>query len=103
MNRRRALAGVALALIAYGCRHPVVNAAQDAVAGEYLVTLAPGADAKAIGDVYGRFGVKSVKPMGNGIYLVALTQDPGRATLEKLAAASRDIKAVQPNYRYRAR
>jgi len=103
MNRRRAIAALALALLAYGCSHPLVNAAEDVVAGEYLVTLAPGADAKAIGEVYGRFGVKSVAPLGNGVYRVALAQDPGRATLEKLAAASRDIKAVQPNYRYRAR
>ena len=103
MKRRRVLAGFAVALVAYGCGHPLGNAAQDAVAGEYLVTLAPGADAKAISDVYGRFGVKRVQPIGNNVFLVALADDPGLAAMEKLAAANRAIRAVQPNHRYRAR
>lgn len=103
MNRRRALAAFALTLIAYGCAQPIGNAAQDVAAGEYLVTLAPGADARTIGDVYGRFGVKSVTPIGNNAFLVVLGRDPGFATIEKLAAATRNIKAVQPNHRYRAR
>jgi hypothetical protein len=103
MNRRRALAGFAGALIAYGCSHRAGGAAQDSVAGEYLVTLAPGTDAKAISDVYGRFGVKSVRPIGGNAFVVVLGEDPGLAAMQKLAAANAAIKAVQSNYRYRAR
>lgn len=102
MNRRRALLTLAAALAAYGCNAPG-NAAQNAAPGEYVVTLVPAADAKTITDVYGRLGVRSVKPIGNNAFLVTFGADPGLATMEKLAAGSTAIQAVQPNYRYRAR
>ena len=69
--------------------------------GEYLVTVTTGGDIKVIFDLYGRFGIKGSKDLGNGVFLVTLTEDPGPETMEKLRAGSAHIKAVQPNYVYR--
>jgi len=82
---------------------PVEGKSQQRVPGQYLVTLAAGADAKAINDLYGRFGIKSARSIGNNVYLVALTEDPGPEEMEKLRGGNAQIKAVQPNYVYRAR
>ena len=70
--------------------------------GEYLVTLASPAEVKAIADVYGRFGIKGIERLGNNVFLVTLTEDPGPATMEKLRAADARIKAVEPNFPYRS-
>jgi len=69
--------------------------------GEYLVTLAAGADTSAIPDLYGQFGVRGIKALGDNIYLVTLANDPGPATLEKLGQQNTRIEKVQPNYVYR--
>ncbi len=69
--------------------------------GEYLVTLAAGADSKAIADLYGRFGVKTLRSLGRNVFLVSLTEDPGPARMEELRGQSAQIKAVQPNFVYR--
>lgn len=74
---------------------------QTRVPGEYLVTLAAGAEVKAITDLYGQFGVKSVKELGNSVFLVTLAEDPGPEKMEKLRGGNTRIKAVQPNYIYR--
>ena len=74
---------------------------QSRVAGEYLVTLAAPAGVKAISDLYGRFGIKSIQALGPNVFLVTLTDDPGLATMEQLRAGSVHIKAVEPNYLYR--
>ena len=74
---------------------------QTRVQGEYLVTVATGADVNAIADVYGRFGIKDSKDLGNNVVLVTLTEDPGPETMEKLRGGNARIKAVQPNYVYR--
>jgi len=71
------------------------------VGGEYLVTLAPGADAKAIQDVYGGLGVKRVQDLGRGVFLVTVGEDPGPQRMEELRAKDPRIQAVQPNFRYR--
>ncbi len=71
------------------------------VPGEYLVTLAAGADSKAIADLYGRFGIKGTRDLGRNIFLVTLTQDPGPARMEELRGQNAQIKAVQPNFVYR--
>lgn len=47
---------------------------QTQVPGEYLVTLADGADVKAIADLYGRFEIKGTKLLGPNIFLIALIQ-----------------------------
>ena len=70
--------------------------------GEYLVTLAPGADPKAINEQYGRFQVKRTQSVGRDIYLVTLGEDPGPNQMQELAARSVQIKTVQPNFTYSA-
>jgi hypothetical protein len=75
---------------------------QTRVPGEYLVTLAAGADAKAIAELYGRFGIKSTQDLGRSLFLVRLTEDPGPAKLEELRGQNAQIQAIQPNFVYRA-
>ncbi|MGH8635225.1 MAG: hypothetical protein ACRET7_13995 [Burkholderiales bacterium] len=75
---------------------------QTRVPGEYLVTLAAPAEVKAITDLYGRFGIKGIKKLGPNVFLVTLTEDPGPATMEKLRGENARIKAVEPNFVYRA-
>lgn len=79
------------------------DSGQTRVAGEYLVTLAAGADIKAITDVYWHFGVKSIKDLGAGIFQITLSEDPGPEKLEELRRQDNRIKAVQPNFVYRAK
>ena len=75
---------------------------QTRVPGEYLVTLAAGADVKAIVELCGRFGIKGTQDLGRDLFLVRLAEDPGPARLEELRAQNAQIKAVQPNFVYRA-
>ena len=74
---------------------------QARVPREYLVTLAPRADVKTISDVYGQFGIKGIKDLGNNVFMVTLTEDPGPASMEKLRGENAQIRAVQPNFVYR--
>ena len=74
---------------------------QSRVAGEYLVTVAAPAGVKAITEVYGRFGIKAIKEIAPGVFLVTVAEDPGPATMEALRRGAASIKAVEPNYRYR--
>ena len=74
---------------------------QTRVPGEYLVTLAEGADGKVIADLYGRFGIKGAKDLGNNVFLVTLAEDPGPDRMEELRGQNASVKAVQPNYVYR--
>ena len=105
------LAVVAGAAALCACGNPTVSAqtpppetkSQQRVPGQYLVTLAAGAEANAIDALYGRFGVKGVRSIGNNVYLVTLIEDPGPDAMEKLRAGNAHIRAVQPNYVYRAR
>jgi hypothetical protein len=66
------------------------------------VTLAAPAEVRAIADVYGRFGIRSIEPLGSHVFLVTLTEDPGPVTMEKLRAEDARIKAVEPNFLYRS-
>lgn len=70
--------------------------------GEYLVTLAAPGDVKAIADVYGRFGISGIKRLGDNVFLVTLTEDPGPATMQRLRAEDARIRAVEPNFLYRS-
>lgn len=74
---------------------------QTRVPGEYLITLAVGANAKAITDVYGKFGVKDMRNLGQSIFLVSFDEDPGLEKMEQARTQSAQIKAVQPNFGYR--
>jgi hypothetical protein len=78
-----------------------LSSRQTRVPGEYLVTLVPGADTKAIAGLYGPFGIKSIKNLGNNLFLVTLTEDPGPAKMEELRGQNSQVKAVQPNFVYR--
>ena len=73
---------------------------QTRVAGEYLVTLASGADTRAIVEVYGRLGIKGTQELGNGLVLVKFAEDPGLAKLDELRGRDSRVKAVQPNFVY---
>lgn len=75
---------------------------QTRVPREYLITLVPGADIKVITDLYGYFGIKSIKDMGRNIFLVTLTEDPGLVKMEELRGQNPNIMAVQPNYTYQS-
>jgi hypothetical protein len=70
------------------------------VPGQYIVTLAPGADVKAITGLYGRFGIKDVRDLGQNNFLMILTDDPGLSALEELRGNDASIKTVQPNFIY---
>jgi hypothetical protein len=72
------------------------------VPGEYIVTLSPGVEAGAVEQVYGRFGLKRIQDLGGGVVLVALKEDPGLERMKELQARDARIKAVQPNFVYRA-
>lgn len=74
---------------------------QTRVPGDYLVTLAEGADVKVIADLYGRFGIKSMKDLERNIFLVTLTDDPGPSKMEELRGQNAHVTAVQPNFVYR--
>ena len=78
-----------------------LSSRQTRVPGEYLVTLAAGADVKVIADLYGRYGIKGTRDLGRNLLLVRLTEDPGPAKLEELRGQNAQIKAVQPNFVYR--
>jgi hypothetical protein len=104
---------LAVAAVAFACGHTPNNvhtaptdssdlsSPQHRVPGEYLVTLTKGSDIKAITDLYGRFGIKSTKDLGNDIFLVTLKEDPGPIKMEELSKQNTSIKAVQPNFVYR--
>jgi hypothetical protein len=70
------------------------------VPGEYLVTVATPARVQAITDLYWRFGIKSLKEIAPNVFLMALTEDPGPAAIEKLRAGNVYIRAVEPNLLY---
>jgi hypothetical protein len=74
---------------------------QKRVPGEYLVTLAEGADVSVIAGLYGRFGIKGTKDLGHNVFLVTLAEDPGPAGMEELRGRNASVKAVQPNFVYR--
>jgi hypothetical protein len=77
--------------------------AHPTVPGEYLVTLSPGAEIGAVEQVYGRFGLERIQDLGSGVILVALKEDPGLERMKDLQAQDARIRAVQPNFVYRAR
>lgn len=82
---------------------PTARAQQTRVPGEYVVTLAARENVKAIYDLYGPFGIKSIRDLGGNIFLVTLTEDPGPARMEQLRGESARIRAVQPNFVYGTR
>lgn len=78
------------------------GAAGQAVARQYLVTVSAGAGEGAVREALGPLGLTAVKPIGNDSFLVTLGEDPGLAKLEALARQDARLKAVQPNFVYKA-
>ncbi len=76
--------------------------AQTRVTGEYLVTLDAGAGATQIAQAYGGLGIQRLEDLGGGRYLLVVAQDPGPAQMEEIRARNPRIKAIQPNFVYRA-
>ena len=74
---------------------------QTRVPKEYLVTLASGADEKALSERYGHLGIQRIDAMGNGMFRLSLANDPGPQAMEDLMRSDKRIKAVQPNFIYR--
>jgi hypothetical protein len=74
---------------------------QSRVPGEYLVTVAAPAGVKAITEMYGRFGIKAIKELAPGVFLLTLAEDPGPTAMEALRKEAASIKAVEPNTLYR--
>lgn len=72
------------------------------VPGEYLVTMAAGSGEAALREACGRFGITGVQAIGNDAYRVTVSDDPGLAGLEELARKDARIRAVQPNFVYKA-
>ena len=72
------------------------------VAGQYLVTLAPGTGPKVLSGLYGRFGIRRIEALGAGRFLMVLGQDPGPPKIEALRAHDPRIRSIQPNFIYRA-
>jgi hypothetical protein len=80
-----------------------LSARQSRVPGQYLVTLGPGADVKVIAAVFGRFGIRDIRDLGQDVYLMILTEDPGPAVLEELRGRDAHLKAIQPNFIYQTK
>jgi hypothetical protein len=72
------------------------------VARQYLVTVVAGAGEAAVREALAPFGLASIKPIGNDAFLVTIEDDPGLARVEALGKRDPRIKAVQPNFVYRA-
>jgi len=77
------------------------SSSQTRIPGEYLVTLAAGAEAKAIADTFGRFGIRETRQFGRDTFLVTLTEDPGPVAMEELGRKNKAVRSVQPNFAYR--
>jgi hypothetical protein len=72
------------------------------VARQYLVTVVAGAGEGAVREALAPLGLAAVRPIGNDAFLVTLDDDPGLARVEALGKRDARIKAVQPNFVYRA-
>lgn len=70
------------------------------VPNEYLITLQPETDVKAIRDVYGQFGIKEINDLGGEVYLVVLVTDPGEEQIEELVEEDERFRLTQPNLIY---
>lgn len=75
---------------------------QSRVPGEYHVTVAPPVGVEAVSDVFGRFGIKAIRNIAPNLFLLTLSEDPGPEVMGKLGSGDARIRAVQPNFVYRA-
>ena len=71
------------------------------VAGEYIVTLLPGADVALLRKAYGAYRIRAIVGLGGNMFLMKLDKDPGLGTIQRKARESGGVKTVQPNFSYR--
>ncbi len=74
---------------------------QNRVPGEYIVTVREGADVSAAQALFSEFDIREVRDLGGRRLLLKLGKDPGPETVQRKAAGSEKIQAVQPNFIYR--
>lgn len=70
------------------------------VPGEYLVSLVPDTSETAIADRYGQFGIAEVTALGEEVYLLVLTRDPGPRTMAEMVQDDFRFRGVQANIIY---
>ena len=68
---------------------------------QYIVTLKNAANDKILREAFSLCGIKSIKSLSKGRYLLILENDPGPEEVAKLAATIPDVHYIQPNYIYR--
>ena len=69
--------------------------------GSYIVDAPEGES--AIRSLYGRYGIVLVRPLGNDQFEIQLNSDPGLEALKDATEGSKGaVKAIQPNFIYRA-
>jgi hypothetical protein len=80
--------------------------AQQRVIGEYLLTPAEGCSqgqfTAAAQEALAPYGVLMVETLSIGIVRVRLAKDPGPEAVSAAVKSAPEIKAVQPNFIYRA-
>ncbi len=77
------------------------GAVPDRVAGEYVVTLLPGADVALLRKAYGAYRIRAIVGLGGNMFLIKLGKDPGLGMIQRKARESGGVKTVQPNFSYR--
>jgi hypothetical protein len=76
------------------------------VPGEYLIWLSGNAGVSSITQVFGKYGIKSIKdiiddPQRKSFFLVTLTEEPGSYEMERLGRKNNHLfLEVTPNYAY---
>jgi len=73
----------------------------DRVKGEYLVKLKQDGTKDMIKNLYGTYGIESIKSIGERLYKIRLKSDPGPDTITNKAKRSDSIEYAEPNYIYR--
>lgn len=108
MKRLRYPAALVLVLTACGAvdyAPPAANAAgaplRNYVPGEFIVTVRPSISADQLRRIYAELGVKEVRNLGGGRFLLRLTADPGLDAVKRIGEASASVDAVQRNFIYR--
>lgn len=74
---------------------------QGRVAGEYVVTLRPGADEALLRKAYGAYRIRAIVGLGGNMFLMKLDKDPGPGMIQRKARESGGVITVQPNFSYR--
>lgn len=74
---------------------------QDRVPGEYIVTTMGDCAEACVRTLATEFSISEIEKISVDSYRIKLGKDPGLEILSQKLMASKRIKAVQPNFRYR--